>query len=107
MPDKAWKAFERTIAKKFGGKRRGAHTGYKGNPRNDIIVDGYSIECKLLSRPTFQQMMDACVQAEDSRDDIFDIPLAIVKKKGDRVKNSLVIMRMEQFERFFVSRPNG
>lgn len=99
MGDASWKAFERRIAKVFGGKRRGAvdHTG-----GSDIIVDGWSVECKLLSRPSYSLMLDACLQAERERPHPTDIPVAVVKRKGDLDKNALVIMRLETFESEYV-----
>lgn len=102
MSDKAWKAWERRVASIFGGQRRGAYTGSKSQGKNDIIVDGWSVEVKLLSRPTYQQMFDACKQAEANIETILDIPVAIVKKKGARDKDALVIMRLEQFREFFI-----
>ena len=42
--------------------------------KTDIIKDGWSIECKLLSRPTYGQMEDACLQAERNQEKYTDIP---------------------------------
>jgi len=102
MSDKSWKAWERRAAAVFGGKRRGAYTGDGNAGKTDIIVDGWGVEVKLLSRPTYQQMFNACVQAETNREKDTDIPIAIVKKKGARDNDALVIMRLEQFKEFFV-----
>jgi len=103
MTDKSWKAFERRIAKLFGGERRGADYADRLGGKNDIIVAGFSIECKLLKRPTYQQMFDACIQAENSAESIIDIPIAIVKKnkQGLKDKDALVVMRLETFLGFF------
>lgn len=101
-PPASWKAFERRIAKVFGGKRRGAYVSDGRKGKNDIIVNGWSIECKLLKRPTYQQMMNAILQAEAAAEAETDIPIAIVKKNGVRDKNSLVIMRLERFRDFFI-----
>lgn len=102
MGDKSWKAFERRISKIFGGKRRGAYT-YDGTMgKSDIIVDGWSVECKLLSRPTYQQMFDACKQAETNKENELEIPVAIVKKKYAKDDDALVIMRLEEFRQFFI-----
>lgn len=102
MSDKSWKAWERRVATIFGGKRRGAYTGDGNTGKTDIIVDGWGVEVKLLSRPTYQQMFDACTQAETNREKDTDIPIAVVKKKGARDNDALVIMRLEQFKEFFV-----
>jgi hypothetical protein len=102
-PPNSWKYAERRIAKIFGGERRGAYVSDGKSGKNDIIKDGWSIEVKLLSRPTFQQMFDACLQAESNAESEMDIPVAVVKKKGMQYKDSLVIMRLEKFEEFFIN----
>lgn len=101
-PPTSWKNWERRVSKIFGGVRRGAHVSDGKKGKNDIIVDGWSIEVKLLRRPTYQQMFDACLQAENAKENDLDIPIAVVKKSGVRDKNALVIMRLEQFEKFFI-----
>jgi len=101
MTDHAWKAFERRIAKKTGGQRRGADYGDREGGKNDIIHDAFSIECKLLARPSYQQMLDACRQSEAAATSA-QMPVAIVKRKRDRDDDTLVIMRLEEWERWFV-----
>ena len=103
-PPTSWKSFELRIAKIFKGKRRGAYVSDGTTGKTDIIKDGWAIECKLLKRPTYQQMFDACKQAETNAEKITDIPIAIVKKNGKGIydKDSLVIMRLEMFREFFV-----
>jgi hypothetical protein len=102
MPDTAWKAFERRIASVWHGKRRGAYTGSHGGGRSDVIVDGWSIECKLLSKIGFQDMLEAARQAErNGKAD--EIPVAVVKRKGDRDSDALVVMRLEMFEQWFIN----
>jgi hypothetical protein len=102
MTDFAWKAFERRIATVFNGKRRGAYTGSRNNGKTDIIAAGWAIECKLLSRPGFQDLLNACRQVEANREHPDDIPVALVKRKGDLDKDTLVVMRLEEFREFFV-----
>ena len=101
-PPSSWKNFERRIAKVFGGKRRGAYVSDGKSGKSDIIKDGWSIECKLLSRPTFGQMMDACLQAERNAEHHMDIPIAVIKKKNAKDNDSLVVMRLEMFKEFFI-----
>ena len=103
MTDAAWKAFERRIADVFGGQRRGAYTGNGRQGKSDIIVPGWGVECKLLSRPNFQQLLDAARQAESNRECPADIPVAVVKRKGDHDTNALVVMRLEQFQEYFIN----
>jgi hypothetical protein len=101
MPDKTWKAFERWVAKQFGGTRRGADFRGARGGKNDIIADGYSIECKIWARPTWSALVEDVKHAEERRDNPGDIPLAIMKKKGDRNLDSIVAMRFETFLEFF------
>lgn len=102
--DKAWKAWERRVAKMFNGKRRGADfrgEGRKG--KNDIIAPGWSIECKLQKAfPNY--LLDWCRQAEGAKENELDIPVVIFKKKGSHVpdNDALVIMRLEEFREHFV-----
>ena len=100
MTDHAWKQFERRVAKRFGGQRRGADYRDSEGGKNDVIVDGWSIECKLLGRPSLWAMQIACAQAESAAQP-HDIPIAIVKKKGQHDDNALVVMRLEQFQEWF------
>lgn len=97
MADKSWKAYERRIALRMGGKRRGAYTGANGQGKTDILVTGYAVECKLLARPGFQDMLNAAEQAEKNAESPLDVPLAIVKRKGDLDTNALVVMRLNTF----------
>ncbi len=96
MADKAWKAFERKIAAYLGGKRRGPDTQDQNVGKTDVIHPYWGVECKLLSRPSFGQILDACRQAEtNSRDN--QEPVAFVKRKGDEYKDTLVCVRLETF----------
>jgi len=103
MTDMAWKAWERRVAKIFGGRRRGSDTRTGGKGKTDVIVDGWSIEVKLLSRPGYSDLLNAARQAEANADQPTDIPVAILKRKGDLDKHALVVMRLERFEEFFVN----
>ena len=96
MPDKSWKAFERRIAKAFGGTRRGADFRDARGGKNDVIHDVYSIECKLLGRPSFSQLLLACIQAEKAADPLQE-PVAVVKRLRDRDNDALVCMRLKTF----------
>ena len=103
-PTTSWKGLERRIAKIFGGQRRGAYVSDGKRGKTDIIKDGFAIECKLLKRPTYQQMFDACKQAENNAESELDIPIAVVKKnsQGIKDKDALVIMRLETFRDHFI-----
>ncbi len=116
MPDKSWKAWERRVAKLFGCKRRGADFRGENGGKDDLTHPLYAVEVKLLSRPTFGEMLDACRQAEGAamvtrcaevdheqksitlNTEMERHPLAIVKRKGDRDEDALVIQRLGSFK---------
>ena len=100
MPDAAWKAWERRVARSFGGERRGPLTRGADGGKTDVVVEGYAIECKLLSRPSFQQMLEAALQAEHNGEP-GDIPLAVIKRKRDQDAHALVVMRLPEFMAWF------
>ena len=100
MSDTSWKAFERRIAKRFGGERRGADFRGASGGKNDIIKEGWSIEVKLLSRPSFGQMSAAFDQAVGASEP-GDIPIAIIKKKFDADANAIVVMKLDEFMEWF------
>lgn len=104
MTDTAWKAWERRVATVFGGKRRGAYTGTTQGGKSDIIKPGWAIECKLLSRPGFADLLAAAEQAERNAENTEDIPVAVVKRKGDAINQALCVMRMERFVEIFVNK---
>ena len=98
MSDKAWKAWERTVAKWFGGYRRGPDTA---EGKTDVVAEGWAIECKLLSRPSFSDLLAACRQAETNGNE-WEIPVAVVKKKNALIKDAVVLIRLEIFEQWFL-----
>ena len=99
MPDSSWKSFERRIAKLFGGKRRGADYRSEQGGKDDVVHGRFSIECKLLGRPSYSDLLDAARQAErNSPPD--RIPIAIIKRKHADDRDSLVVMRLETFLKY-------
>lgn len=103
MTDKSWKKWERWVCRQFGGQRRGPDYRDAQGGKNDCSVPGWSIECKYGARMTYQVMLDACRQAEKAAER-FDIPVAVVKRKGDANKDGLVVMRAETFLEWFAAR---
>ena len=102
MPDAAWKAFERRIARLFpNGRRRGADTRSEAGGKSDIVCDGWSPELKLLGRPSFSDLLGAARQAERNAEAL-KIPVAIVKKKGARDADSIVVLTLSTFVSWFL-----
>ena len=97
MSDKAWKAWERTVAAIFGGTRRGADTRGPDAGKSDVIHSHFSIECKLLGAPGYADLLAACRQAEANAEPGQE-PIAIVKRKNKRVEDALVVYRLPVFE---------
>lgn len=91
----AWKEWERVVAGKIRGERRGAYTGRGGQGRTDIIHDFIDAECKLLSQPQYRDLRNACRQAKENGDG--GIPIAFVRKKGEEWRDALVVMEMGEF----------
>lgn len=105
MSNKTWKAAERRIAEYWpGAERRGAdyRTGRTNQGKNDIIAEGWSIEVKHGKRHYWSKIVDAVEQAERSRENDGDIPVAVLHKTHDRYDDSLVVMRLETFAEFFI-----
>lgn len=105
MPDTSWKAFERRMAARLpGASRRGAYTrnGRTGKP--DLIFPGWSVECKLLARPTLSSLLSATRQAETNRENPDDIPIAFVKRNGALDDDTIVAMSLATFQKFFIAK---
>lgn len=93
---RTWQKWEAFVARVFRGRRRGPLTRGARGGTNDVIAPGWSIEVKLLARPTFQELLEACQQAEAAagRD---EQPVAVVRRKGDPKWDALVVYRLETF----------
>ena len=101
--DKSWKRHERVIADKIGGQRRGPDVRGERGGKNDIIHDLWSPECKLLSRPSFSDILNACKQAEANAEPL-QMPVAFVKKKNASYSDTIVAMRLDAWLEWFVSK---
>ena len=102
MPDKSWKAWVRTVARIFGGRRRGPVTRSDTSGLGDIIAEGFCIEVKLLGRPSFSDLLAACYQAERNAAPL-EMPVAVVKKKGANRSDALCIYRLPTFQEWFLT----
>jgi len=103
-PPKTWKHVEAEIARFWpGAKRRGADYGDKNGGKNDILTSGWSIEVKHSRRPTWGLMTGAVAQAENNRDQPGDIPVAVIHPEGARYEDSLVVMSLREFSRYFIN----
>jgi hypothetical protein len=107
-PPSTWKAVESAIAKYWpGGKRRGAD--YRARDRaggkNDVITEGWSVEIKHSKRPTWGLIVGAVRQARTNRENVDDIPVAVIHKAGTQYGDSLVVMLLSDFKDYFINNP--
>ena len=96
MPDKAWKAFEREIAKRLGGQRAGP----LGREGPDVLHPLWAPECKMrkkLPRLLTEAMDQAVTNTPPGK-----IPLVILHQAHDEYDQALVVMRLRDFEDWFV-----
>ena len=99
MPDKSYKAFERRVARRLGGRRL-ASTGEKAGV--DVVVEGFSVaQCKLGYRPpaSLRRWLAGIVRATEHGRWAGYIPLVIWKGKGQSAKDAdaLVILRLDDW----------
>jgi hypothetical protein len=96
MPDAAWKAFERWIAKVIDGKR----TGNVGLDTADVQHPFLAPEAKYRAKlPVW--LTDAMAQAERNAR-AGRLPCVWLKAAGDRNWDSLVVIRASEFVSWFV-----
>jgi len=95
MPDATWKAFERWVAGVLGGVR----IGNSGRDTVDVGHHWLAPECKVR-KGIPQWLKKAVKQAENNAPD-GTLPIVVLHQKGDRLLDSLVILRLDAFmERF-------
>lgn len=99
MGNAAWKDFERWVAKELGGQRRGAHTGSgtKGSGKSDVILPGFSIECKKLKEVSRADVMAALEQANFAKEGRLEIPVAFLARKGSPYRSATAVMNLEDY----------
>lgn len=101
-----WQKFEERIARLFGGRRRGAATSRGRQGLNDVVgAPGWSVECKLLARPSYADLLSGCRQAEAAAADD-ELPVCVTKRKNALDDDALVVMRLATFREWFLP-PRG
>lgn len=73
--------------------------------KNDIILPGFSPQCKLLKTVTHGSIQDALDGAEIQRDHPEDFAIAVMKPNGGFHRHSLVCMRIDEFARLIAALP--
>lgn len=91
MPDATWKAFERWVAGVLGGVR----VGNSGRDTVDVAHRWLAPECKVRKR--LPQWLLAAMQQAEANAPEDTLPIVVLHQKGDRRRDSLVIMRLQDF----------
>jgi len=95
MTDKTWKAVERAIAKRLGGRR----VGCAGEATADVITNWLAVEVK--TRKTLPRWLLAAIgQAVGAADD-GRLPILVLHEKGRRHDDDLVVLRLGDFQAWF------
>jgi hypothetical protein len=91
MADKAWKRFERRVAKVVGGERVPVSGRQRGSTP-DIEHNWLSIECKYRkSVPEWvKDAMRQAVASQQSR----QLPCVIIGEHGQRAEDALIVFRL-------------
>lgn len=98
--DKAWKQYERRIARYFpNGRRRGPDVD---GGKSDIVCDGWAPECQLSARGLSYGGLHEKVAQSERNALPGQTPVVIAKRKHQRDADSLVIFRLSTFEAVFL-----
>ncbi len=95
MTNKTWKAHERAVAKRVGGRRIGP-TGRQGP---DVVSAWLSIECK--SRKALPAWLVNALQQARSGASETHLPLVILHQVGARHDDDLCVLSLADFTRWF------
>lgn len=101
MHSSTWKAFERKIAKCFGGTRRGPNVGSGtiGSGLDDVVGtpgDAFSIECKYSKQPSYGLVRTAAREAHLQALP-HQMPVGVVGKMGETLDGVIVVMLLSDF----------
>ena len=96
MADKAWKAYERRSANRWGTVR----IGPTGDDGADFVSEFLYVQCKLRkSIPLW--LLEAIDNAVNAAKGTEKKGVALVKKLNMRDDDSIVLMRLKDFEEFY------
>jgi len=94
VTDKSWKASERIIAKRFGGRR----TGPTGRCGPDVVTDWLQVEVKTRKRlPAW--LLNALEQARAGCAE--RLPVVVLHRLGQRHDTDIVLLALQDFQDWF------
>jgi len=96
MADKAWKRFERTIAKILGTERTPLSGGNSKHTRSDSLHGRLFVECKLRKSQAIHRLFrDTKELAKKEK----KIPIVITREPG--MKTTLVTVEMKDIDKIY------
>lgn len=95
MADKAWKAAERSVARRFGSARTPLSGGNSKISRADVLHPRLFIEVKYRKRLSFFALWDKVRKAAAEEE---KLPVLALKQAGR--KGFLVVLHIDQLEKF-------
>jgi hypothetical protein len=99
MGDTAWKASERILASRLGGRR----TGPSGRAGPDVVADWLQVEVK--TRRTLPAWLLRALQQARVGCPEYRLPIVILHQVGERHDGDLVVMTLRDFEDWFGAVP--
>jgi hypothetical protein len=95
-----WKATERRVAAQLGGQRMGP-----GTDRADVRCDWLTAEVK--HRKTLPAWLLGALDQARQYSTEAQLPVAVLHQAGDRIADSLVVMRLHDFQAWHGAIPAG
>ncbi len=95
MRKRTWKAIERAIAHRLGGRR----LPVSGRPSPDVVSDWLVVEVKHRER--LPSWLTEAVRKVRSLAMSHHLPIVVLHESGQRHDNDLVVMSLADFEAWF------
>ena len=102
-----WKTEERETARDHGTERRGPDFTRGDGGNSDWESEFYEAEIKINARPSWGNILAAVAQIEVATElsGSGKIPIAILRKTGDKKDNRIVCIRYEVWKEHFLQGP--
>ena len=98
MPDKLWKATERDLAKRLGGKRVPVNS--TDGVKCDVSTPVLSVEVK--ERQSLPDWLTCSVTQAENNCEVGKLPVVILHLKGQRHDNDLLVIELKHFEEWYI-----
>ena len=99
MTDRPWKATERAIARRFGGRRTGVIEQWGHPGVADVYTDWLAVEVKeRRALPAWLHLALSQARAGATPE---QLPLVVLHESGRRHDGDMVLLRLSDFEDWF------